>query len=85
MKTLVWVEHDNASVKDATLAVVTAASQLGEVHLLVAGEGCAAVADQAAKIAGVAKVHLADNAAYGHALAENVAPLIVEESRRFIS
>ena len=78
MKTLVWVEHDNASVKDATLATVTAASQLGEVHLLVAGEGCAAVADQAAKIAGVAKVHLADNAAYGHGLAENVAPLIAD-------
>ena len=77
-KTLVWVEHDNASVKDATLAAVTAASQLGEVHLLVAGAGCAAVADQAAKIAGVGKVHLADNAAYEHALAENVAPLIVE-------
>ena len=78
MKTLVWVEHDNSSVKDATLAAVTAASQLGEVHLLVAGEGCAAVADQAAKIAGVAKVHLADNAAYGHALAENIAPLIAD-------
>jgi electron transfer flavoprotein alpha subunit len=78
MKTLVWVEHDNQSVKDATLAVVTAAGKLGEVHLLVAGEGCAAVADEAAKIAGVAKVHLADNAAYGHALAENVAPLIAE-------
>ena len=78
MKTLVWVEHDNSSVKDATLAAVTAASQLGEVHLLVAGEGCAAVADQATKIAGVAKVHLADNAAYGHALAENIAPLIAD-------
>ncbi|MFT4025288.1 MAG: FAD-binding protein [Novosphingobium sp.] len=78
MKTLVWVEHDNASVKDATLAAVTAASQLGEVHLLVAGSGCAAVADQAARIAGVGKVHLADNAAYEHALAENVAPLVVE-------
>jgi electron transfer flavoprotein alpha subunit len=77
-KTLVWVEHDNASVKDATLAAVTAASQLGEVHLLVAGSGCAAVADQAAKIAGVGKVHLADNAAYEHALAENVAPLVVD-------
>ena len=76
-KTLVWVEHDNASVKDATLAAVTAASQLGEVHLLVAGSDCAAVADEAAKIAGVGKVHLADNAAYEHALAENVAPLIV--------
>ena len=49
MKTLVLVEHDNASVKDATLAVVTAASKLGEVHLLVAGSGCAAVADDAAK------------------------------------
>ena len=76
MKTLVWVEHDNASVKDATLAVVTAASQLGEVHLLVAGSGCKAVADEAAKIAGVGKVHLADDAAYAHALAENVAPLV---------
>ena len=76
MKTLVWVEHDNASVKDATLAVVTAASQLGEVHLLVAGSGCKAVADEAAKIAGVGKVHLADDVAYAHALAENVAPLV---------
>ena len=76
MKTLVWVEHDNTSVKDATLAVVTAASQLGEVHLLVAGSGCKGVADEAAKIAGVGKVHLADDAAYANALAENVAPLV---------
>ncbi|WP_395392595.1 electron transfer flavoprotein subunit alpha/FixB family protein [Novosphingobium sp. BL-8A] len=78
MKTLVWVEHDNASVKDATLHTVTAAAKLGEVHLLVAGSGCRAAAEAAAKIAGVAKVHVADNAAYEHALAENVAPLIVE-------
>jgi electron transfer flavoprotein alpha subunit len=78
MKTLVWVEHDNASVKDATLAAVTAASQLGEIHLLVAGSGCAGVADAAAKIAGVAKVHLADAPAFQNALPENVAPLIVE-------
>jgi len=78
MKTLVWVEHDNASVKDATLSAVTAAAALGEVHLLVAGAGCAAVATEAAKIAGVGKVHLADDAAFEHALAENVAPLIVE-------
>ena len=42
MKTLVYAEHDNASLKDATLAVVTAASQLGEVHILVAGAGCGA-------------------------------------------
>jgi electron transfer flavoprotein alpha subunit len=78
MKTLVWVEHDNKSVKDATLAAVTAAGKLGEVHLLVAGAGCAGVADEAAKIAGVGKVHLADDAAFEHALAENVAPLVVD-------
>ncbi|CCW17371.1 Electron transfer flavoprotein, alpha subunit [Sphingobium indicum BiD32] len=76
-KTLVWVEHDNASIKDATLSAVSAASQLGEVHLLVAGSDCAAVADAAAGIAGVGKVHLADDAAYANALVENVAPLIV--------
>ena len=78
MKTLVWVEHDGSTVKDATLAVVTAASQLGEVHLLVAGQGVDAVAAEAAKIAGVGKVHVADDAAYAHALAENVAPLVVQ-------
>jgi electron transfer flavoprotein alpha subunit len=76
MKTLVLVEHDNAHVKDATLATVTAAAKLGEVHLLVAGKGCRAVAEAAAKIAGVGKVHLADDAAYEHELAENVAPLV---------
>ncbi|PZT88798.1 MAG: electron transfer flavoprotein subunit alpha [Citromicrobium sp.] len=79
MKTLVWVEHDNAEMKDATLSAVTAASKLGEVHLLVAGSGCRAVAEQAAKVAGVGKVHLADDAAYEHALAENVAPLIADQ------
>ena len=76
MKTLVYAEHDNASLKDATLAVVTAASQLGEVHILVAGSGCGAVADQAAKVAGVSTVHVADDAAYAQQLAENVAPLV---------
>ncbi|RVQ67219.1 electron transfer flavoprotein subunit alpha/FixB family protein [Croceicoccus ponticola] len=78
MKTLVWVEHDNSAMADATLAAVTAAGKLGEVHLLVAGSGCRAVAEQAAQIAGVGKVHLADNAAYANALAENVAPLVVD-------
>jgi electron transfer flavoprotein alpha subunit len=78
MKTLVWVEHDGSTVKDPTLPVVTAASQLGEVHLLVAGKGVDAVAAEAAKIPGVGKVHVADDAAFEHALAENVAPLIVE-------
>ena len=78
MKTLVWVEHDGSTVKDATLAAVTAASKLGEVHLLVAGKGVDGVAQAAAKIAGVGKVHVADDDAYAHALAENVAPLVVE-------
>jgi len=78
MKTLVWVEHENGAVKDATLAAVTAASKLGEVHLLVAGQGIDAVAAEAAKIAGVGKVHVADDAAYANALAENVAPLVVD-------
>ncbi|QLC25759.1 electron transfer flavoprotein subunit alpha/FixB family protein [Parasphingopyxis algicola] len=78
MKTLVWVEHDNSEMKDATLAAVTAASKLGEVHAVVAGSGCQAVADQAAQVAGIGKVHLADDAAYEHALAENVAPLIAD-------
>ncbi len=77
MKTLVWVEHDGTAVKDATFSAVTAAGKLGEVHLLVAGQGLDAVAAAAAKIAGVGKVHVADDAAFAHALAENVAPLVV--------
>jgi electron transfer flavoprotein alpha subunit len=76
MSVLVYAEHDNASLKDATLAVVTAAGKLGDVHVLVAGSGCSAAANAAAKIAGVAKVLVADNAAYGAQLAENVAPLV---------
>nr|WP_233151213.1 electron transfer flavoprotein subunit alpha/FixB family protein [Sphingomonas sp. BT553] len=75
---MVWVEHDGTSVKDATLSAITAAAQLGDVHLLVAGEGVGAVGEAAAKIAGVGKVHVADDAAYAHALAENVAPLVVD-------
>src|SRR3546814_11779413 len=78
MKTLVWVEHDGKAVKDATLSAVTAAAKLGEVHLLVAGQGVDGVAAEAARIAGVGKVHVADDAAYAHALAENVAPLVAE-------
>jgi electron transfer flavoprotein alpha subunit len=78
MKCLVLVEHESGQLKDATLSAVTAASKLGEVHLLVAGEGVGGVAEQAAKIAGVGKVHVADDAAYAHQLAENVAPLAVK-------
>ncbi len=76
MKTLVLVEHEGGQIKDSTLSAVTAAGKLGEVHLLVSGSGVAAVGEQAAKIAGVGKVHVADDPAFEHALAENVAPLI---------
>ncbi|HWI86193.1 MAG TPA: electron transfer flavoprotein subunit alpha/FixB family protein [Sphingomonas sp.] len=76
MKVLIWVEHDCATVKDATLSTVTAGTQLGAVDLLVAGAGVGGVAEAAAKIAGVGKVLVADDAALAHALAENVAPLV---------
>lgn len=76
MRVLVYAEHDNASLKDATLAVVTAAAKLGEVHVLIAGSDAAAAAAAAAKVASVAKVLLADDAAYANQLAENVAPLV---------
>ena len=75
MKTLVLVEHEGGHIKDATLAAVTAASKLGEVHLLVAGKGIDGVAQSAAKIAGVGKVHVADGAHLEHQLAEDVAPV----------
>jgi electron transfer flavoprotein alpha subunit len=72
---IVLVEHEGGRIKDATLATVTAAAKLGEVHALVAGQGVGAAAEAAAKIAGVARVHVADDAAYAHNLAENVAPV----------
>jgi electron transfer flavoprotein alpha subunit len=78
MKTLVLVEHDNSTLKDATLAAVTAAAKLGEVHVLVAGSACRAIAEAAAQIEGVQKVHLADDPAYANFLAENVAPLAAQ-------
>jgi electron transfer flavoprotein alpha subunit len=76
VKTLVLVEHDGSSIKDATLAAVTAASKLGDVNLLLTGSGVGAVADAATKIAGVGKVHVADSAYLEHQLAEDVAPVV---------
>lgn len=79
MSILVIAEHDNASLKGATLNTIAAAQKIGgDVHVLVAGQGCQAAADQAAKAAGVAKVLLADNAAYANQLAENVSLLVAE-------
>jgi electron transfer flavoprotein alpha subunit len=78
MKALVLVEHDNTAVKDATLAVVTAAGKLGEVTALVAGHDCDAAAQAAAQIDGVAKVLKAHDPAYANFLAENVALLAAQ-------
>ncbi len=79
MTSLVIVEHDNNEIAAATLHAVTAAQQIGgDVDLLVAGVDCGAVAEAAAKIAGVSTVKVADDAKFGHHLAENLATLIVE-------
>ena len=79
MKTLVIAEHDNASLKAATLNAIAAAGALGgDVDILVAGAGCGAAADAAAQVPGVSKVICADNAAYEHQLAENVSLLVAE-------
>ena len=78
MTSLVLAEHDNASLKAATLSAVTAAQKVGgDIHILVAGKGCGAVAQAAAKIAGVAKVRVADADQYAQGLAEPLAALIV--------
>ncbi|MBU7440233.1 electron transfer flavoprotein subunit alpha/FixB family protein [Paraburkholderia fungorum] len=79
MPVLVIAEHDNQMLKTATLNAVTAAACLGEaIHVLVAGSQCMKVAEQAASVAGVTRVLLADAAYYGHALAENLTALIVK-------
>ena len=77
MTALVFVEHDNTSVKDATLATVTAAAAFGDIHVLVAGSGCGAAAQAAAQIAGVSKVLVADDALYANNLAEELANLVI--------
>jgi len=79
MSTLVIAEHDNSSMKPATLNAVAAAQALGgDIDILVAGADCAAAAEQAAAIPGIGKVLVADNAAYAHQLAENVSLLIAD-------
>jgi len=78
MTALLLAEHDNKVLKDSTAKALTAAKALGgDVHVLVAGKDCRAVADSAAKLAGVAKVLIADAPAYEHMLAEPTAALIV--------
>lgn len=84
MAILVIAEHDNSQIKSGVLNTVTAAQKLGsDVHLLVAGAGCAAAADAAKQIAGVSKVLLADAAALAHPLAENLTPLVVDLAKQY--
>jgi len=78
MAVLVIAEHDNAQLKGATNNVVTAAAKIGgDIHVLVTGQNVAAVAEQAAKIAGVSKVLAADGASLADGLAENVAEQVL--------
>jgi electron transfer flavoprotein alpha subunit len=79
MKTLIVAEHDNQSLKAATLNAVAAAQQLGgDIDVLVVGSGCQAAADAAASVSGVASVLLADNVAYENQLAENVSLAVAD-------
>jgi electron transfer flavoprotein alpha subunit len=84
MTALVIAEHDNHSIKGATLNTVTAAVACGgEVHVLVAGAGAAAAAQAAAQVAGVAKVLHADSEALAHGLAETVAAQVLAVARHY--
>ena len=79
MSILVFAEHDNSSLKADTLKTVAAAQAIGgDIHILVAGSHCADVANEAAKVNGVSKVFVADNAVYEHQLAENISLLVTE-------
>ncbi len=79
MTILIIAEHDNTELRRSTLHAVTAASQLeGEIHMLVAGKNSDSVANSAATVSGVSKILHADDTAYKHGLAENIAPLIAQ-------
>ena len=77
MASLVLLDHENGEIKQPSRSAVAAAAMLGEVHVLVAGEGIDAAAQAAAKLAGVTKVHVADSPALSHSLAEPLAALLV--------
>ncbi|WP_067522468.1 electron transfer flavoprotein subunit alpha/FixB family protein [Endozoicomonas ascidiicola] len=84
MTILVVADHDNVTLGAGTLNTVSAAADIGgDIHLLVAGANCGAVAEQAANVAGVVKVLVADNAAFEHHLAENVSLLVAELGKNY--
>ena len=78
MASLVLLDHENGEIKQPSRSAVMAASKLGEVHVLIAGHDVGAAAANAAKLAGVTKVHVADSPALAHALAEPLAALLVQ-------
>src|SRR5690606_11972037 len=79
MSVLVLAEHDNKTLKPATLHAVTAAQKIGgDVHILVAGKDCRPAAEAAAKVPGIAKVLIVEDDAYAHPLSENLAALLVK-------
>ena len=77
MASLVLLDHENGKIKQPSRSAVAAASQLGEVHVLIVGKGVGDAAKAASQLAGVTKVHVADDAAYEHAMAEPLAALLV--------
>lgn len=84
MSILLIADHDNSSIKPVTLNVLAAAKAIGgDIDVLVAGEGCSAAAEAAAKAEGVTKVLVADNAAYAHHLAENLSLLVTELGKNY--
>src|SRR5690554_876296 len=84
MSILVIADHDNKVLNPAMLKTMTAAQAMGDdIHMLVMGEGCQSVAEEAAKVTGVNKVLCADNAAYGHFLAENLSALVVSLGKNY--
>lgn len=84
MSILVIAEHDNQTLKSATLNTVGAASEIGgDIHLLVAGEKCQSVAEAAANVSGISKVLLSEDAAFAHNLAENIAPLVISIAENY--
>lgn len=84
MSILVIADHDNSDLTQSTLNVVAAAKAIGgDIDILVAGENCGSVAEVAARVAGVNKILVADNAVYGHALAENLSELVAEVGKGY--
>jgi electron transfer flavoprotein alpha subunit len=83
MAVLILAEHDGKQLKSATLHAVSAATKLGDVHVLVAGSDCAAAAAAAAKVTGVTKVLVADDAAYVHPVAEDLTQLLLGLARHY--